>query len=154
MAITEQGIIELAAIAARARTTEPQLFISEAQDGFWEGLSLSISVKTQSSGPPRCESNFSFSFVLALLARLEACKGKHYEASFIKRGRASLKANIDRKYDRLDVVMRENFVSDAGETPVETLGDLAVYALKGLIFFSEMHPEQFAKWVDYIRSLS
>lgn len=102
------------------------------------------------------ETNYTFGVICGLLAKLEAVKGKHYGASFMRRGElAGVKANVDRKFDRLEVLLdrSEGEEAEKGENVTQNLGDLAVYVMKWLALRAEVAPEEFADWMEEIRKL-
>ena len=100
------------------------------------------------------EMNYTFGVLCGVLAKLEAVKGKHYAASWMRRGElAGAKANLDRKFDRLEVLMGHDEEAAEGENITQTLGDLAVYALKWISLRAEIAPKEVADWMEEIRRL-
>jgi hypothetical protein len=126
----------------------------DAASAFQKGLTLGLAPNFNEVNlfeKIQSETNYGFSFVCGLLAALEAKKGKHYAASWMRRGEAGALANMQRKFDRLEVLTGQQ--SREGETLSEQLGDLAVYAIKWTVLRNEISPEEFRKWVDEIAKL-
>ena len=93
------------------------------------------------------ETNDGFALVCALIGRVERVKGKGYRASFMKRGESEIKANLDRKYDRLD-----NWEKLSPEDLLDTLGDLAVYAVKWVQYALDRLPPEAAQ--RYVKAIA
>ena len=143
--------------AASRKTTQSELRI-DCLGGFEMGMGLVHSQVpefarsiTRNLHP---EMNYSFGVIAGVLAKLEAVKGKHYAASWMKRGElVGAKANLDRKFDRLEVLMGHDEEAAKGENITQTLGDLAVYTMKWLTLRAEIAPKEVADWMEEIRRL-
>jgi hypothetical protein len=137
---------------ALERLVEGGDFLDQCMKGFEHGLLASQNEMLESDFVNiKSESNYGFGYVLGVLAGLEAVKGKHYAASWQKRGELlGALPNVQRKHDRLETVMSNPPVSLAGESITETLGDLAVYAAKWAVLRAELTPEEFKKWIKGI----
>jgi hypothetical protein len=140
---------------ALVRYTEANALMDECVAGFRAGLLYAtvdpLTPVQMRSVHLQTENNFSFAFICGILARLEAVKGKGYQASWQRRGEVDgVMVNMDRKYDRLDAVVRRN---STGETTSQVLGDLAVYAIKFLTLRAEINSEELFNWIEEVRNL-
>lgn len=99
----------------------------------------------------KVETNEGFAIICGILARLEAVKGKSYQASWMKRGEESVFHNMARKFEIIEARMHG---SKVGEGLLTNLGDLAVYCIKEIQRQSELYPEEFKKWIEEVRSLA
>lgn len=140
---------------ALARHIERIEFVQEAHPSFMEGLQGAFDriTATDLAADVVTETNQGFAIVCGLLARIEAVKGKHYAASWEKRGESGVFANVARKFDRLDNLLGHEEGDDGGENVTQTLGDLAVYSLKWLCRRAMTHPLEFEKWIKEIQAL-
>ena len=160
----ERELYFLARDRALERHTETMSLIRECREGFEAGISAAargigddelarlVELKIKS------ETNFTFPFICGFLSRLEAIKGKHYAASWQKRGeKEGALPNVQRKVDRLDVIAGQATEAgkplDAGETSSQTLGDAAVYSIKWLALRAEIEPTEFLAWLMEVRDL-
>lgn len=135
---------------------------TEEFDGIRNGFEDGISAVTHRGGIDRrrwlevivsrikSESNYGFAFVCGMLCKLEAVKGKHYQASWQKHGETNAFANMSRKTDRLEAIMSGQ---QGGENLSQTLGDAAVYAIKWIVLRNEINPEEFLGLLTEILSL-
>lgn len=154
--------------AARDRALERHVesanLISEAEQGFSLGLRWATIGPTGPSFAEveldwikekiKSENNFAFGFVCGVLSRLEAVKGKHYAGSWQKRGEDGILRNLERKVDRLDILVNEEVAdSTAGENLTQSLGDAAVYSMKWITLRAEIDPQEFINWVEEVRKL-
>lgn len=148
-----------AKLKAVSRTTKGNELSEDCLAGFRMGMGLVHSQVpefarsvTRNLHP---EMNYTFGVLCGVLAKLEAVKGKHYQASWMKRGElAGAKANLDRKFDRLEALMSQADEGvSKGENITQTLGDLAVYALKWISLRSEIAPKEVSDWMEEIRKL-
>lgn len=131
-------------------------FNDQAVAAFKAGLGVAEGTPILGNQGLEVETNFSFAFVCGLLCRLEAVKGKSYLASWMKRGYYGIKANLDRKWDRLEVIFEEiedEGIAIAGEGLVTQCADLSVYALKLITLRAQQQPTEFQKWIDEIVSI-
>ena len=156
----EQKLYFEARNRAMERVVEDIALTTKSSEYFRHGLGMTsglhpvwgendpISFMTQNS---KVETNEGFAIVCGILARLEAVKGKSYQASWMKRGDESVFANMARKFEILDAKMHG---LDLGETRTTNLADLAVYCIKEIQRQSELNPEEFKKWLEEVRSLA
>lgn len=143
---------------ALTRAIDNEEFRLEAADAFQAGIRvvqdkhitdeelLRIVMKLKS------ESNYAFSFLCGAIARLEAVKGRHYAASWQKRGMMSAFMNFQRKYDRIDNIINLNS-EDGGENLTSQLADQAVYSLKMMTFLAETKNVEVVSWLKEIITL-
>jgi hypothetical protein len=152
----EKGIYEASREAAIRRPTDGDELVQAAEIGFRNAISMvsspdSLVAQFYLPVNGNCESASLFAAMCAFLTKLEAFKGKHYQASWCRRGWPGIFANIARKFDRIDAVAGGD--SEAEETLTETLGDLAVYAIKALSWQAAVAPMEFDAWLKNIQSL-
>lgn len=155
----EKQLYELAHERALARKTERENLIPELVEAFQAGISMACGSRSDEhlrmtvNGWIKSETNYAFAFICGFLCKLEALKGKHYAASWQKRGeRDGALVNLQRKIDRLEVVVSGGGTGD-GETPTQTLGDSAVYSTKWIVLRAELDPEEVFNWFKEVRNL-
>lgn len=148
---------------ALERHVEGVEFHREMIDGFATGLEATDPKNPANSDPKygldltaiigkiKSETNFGFAFMMGVLCRLEAAKGKQYSASWQKQGEESAFYNLSRKYDRLEALHSSK--AEGGDNHADTLADMAVYAAKWNILRCEIDPAEFEKWILYVRGL-
>jgi len=114
----------------------------EVLSAFRDGLHVAEGIMDPAECLAKClpETNYGFAFMCGVLSRLEALKGQHYGASWMKRGEIGIHANVARKFDRLEELMQG--VGEEGETVGVNCGDMAVYALKWMTFRAEFQPAE------------
>jgi hypothetical protein len=149
--------------AARDRAIERKAqgmtLYMEACEGFQSGLNMTDPMTADPHALSdyidrvKSESNFGFGFICGVLCRLEAAKGKQYQASWQRQGEESAFYNTGRKFDRLEALRSPTSEIQKGDNYADTLGDLAVYASKWNLLRAELHPKEFEKWILYVRGL-
>ena len=97
------------------------------------------------------QSCYGFLNTAMLMHILQLTKGLKYRNSWQRRGDMGVLHNVFRKIDRI-----ENLVEDeirhggqavpSSESMVETVADLAVYAVKWLDWFCQTRPSEFYAW--------
>lgn len=114
----------------------------EVLGAFRDGLQVTEGLLDPAECLAKClpETNYGFALLCGLLSRLEALKGQHYGASWMKRGELGIHANVARKFDRLEELMQD--VGEEGESIGVTSGDLAVYAIKWMTYRAEFIPAE------------
>jgi hypothetical protein len=135
---------------ALERVVSGKDFLSDVERGIAHGI-RAADILEIGDAPLAPETNYGFAFVCGVLAKLEAVKGKSYEASWMKRGDESIFANIQRKYDILDARFHGNNV---GESRVTNLADLAVYCVKEICRQAQLNPDEVKSWLEEVRKLS
>lgn len=78
---------------------------------------------------------------------------KTYNLSFAKRGETGVWMNLMRKTDRLDGLCAKVFSGEQGNngvTLVDTLVDIAVYAMKWLAVIKQIRPEDMEMWIGEV----
>jgi hypothetical protein len=140
------------------RMVEGREFRSECLSAFLNGLETAEGYTSGTSSPlekvlsdTSVETNIGFCIVAGMLTKLEAVKGKGYQASWMRRGNESVLHNIQRKYDLIEARLSGNHT---GESLVTNLADLAVYCIKEMTRQAELDLEGFRKWVEEVRSLA
>lgn len=136
------------------RFVEGSRFREESQTGFSIGVAYAdyptppTDVNTNDIILP--EDNRAFAFICGVLAKLEAVKGKSYQASWMKRGDESVFACLARKFEIIDAKMHGN---DLGESRTTNLADLVVYGIKEMARQAKLNPREFEAWVNEVRNL-
>jgi len=90
----------------------------------------------------------NFRQVSTVLAELQDKKDKVYGGSWQKYGeKSSIFPNLARKFDRLEnIIVNE---ADAGdESMVDTIADLATYALLWMTYIMHNQPEKYEEWCE------
>jgi hypothetical protein len=83
----------------------------------------------------------------ALLPFHEA-RERTYNLSFAKRGEVMVWGNLGRKYDRIDGLISKVLIDgQEGTTLIDTLVDLAIYALKWVAVIKVIRPADLEEWV-------
>lgn len=140
---------------AIARMVEGEEFRAESTHAFRGGI---LTVERTPEELPQNElleqvapeSNIGFAFICGILAKVEAVKGKSYQASWMKRGDESVFACLARKFEIIDAKMHGN---DLGESRTTNLADLVVYGIKEIARQATLHPEEFKAWIEEVRNL-
>jgi len=137
---------------AITRTTDGLEFDGDCVAGFKEGLRLA----TNDPSYFLPETNDGFSRICGLITVIQAKKGKAYAASWQKRGMEGAFSNLQRKYDRIDVLVNSNTDHPPykkTESLISQLADTAVYAILMLSLQAQLHPEELEKWLNEVHSL-
>jgi hypothetical protein len=135
---------------ALERLVEGREFEAEVIQALKQGLVVAED-NTSVIPPVLTETNHGFAFILGVLTRLEAKKGRSYGASWIKRGeRDGALANVSRKHDRIAEIVTQD---SPGESLTTTLADCAVYCIKWAARRAETHPEEFLDWLKEVQNL-
>ena len=98
------------------------------------------------------ESNEGFAILCAMLAKVEAVKGKGYLANWQENGLKSALDNMRRKFGRVKTII-EHDSDSGGESLTENVADLAVYSIKTLSYLNELNPKEVLQWAEGIRNL-
>lgn len=93
---------------------------------------------------PKQLNNSLFSEILAILSTLHYKKTLVYKDSWKKHGEVlGVFANISRKYDRIESLLVDKVRATNDESIVDTIADLAVYAVKYLTYLAEHYSPLF-----------
>ena len=163
---TTSVLYEDAKQRALARDAKGKEFLAQSMEGFaagvmvadfknrewWSEEGYDPDYLDELRGRIQTETNYAFCFVLGVLAKLEAVKGKAHLASWQKRGEPEVLASIQRKFDRLDAIIS---LGETGgdETLTQNLAALSVYALKMVTLRAETTPDEFKSWVQEVQGL-
>lgn len=91
--------------------------------------------------------NVLFAFVFWFLAEIQYYKEGTYRDAWSKRKEIGVFFQAARKFDRLENMMLNGAKDEVGESLVDTVADLANYAILWLTFILRERPEDFSKWV-------
>ena len=86
--------------------------------------------------------------LMVLACNLHEAKENVYKLSFCRRGIVGIWMNVSRKYDRIDAMASEENYRDF--TFIDTLFDVAVYALKFVAILRKLYPAAFDKWLKNV----
>lgn len=100
-----------------------------------------------------------FSTITTLLNQLQHYKGKRYGNAWCRHGEfISIFSNLDRKFDRLTNIILQAIHENAPipepeseETIMETVGDLATYAILWMTFIKQNRPKEYEAWESRIK---
>ena len=84
------------------------------------------------------------------LAMLQHAKGVHYKNSYSKHGLMSIFFNLSRKYDRWENQLFHGTGDAPSESVLDTLADLAVYAVKQFAWVAARQPQAYLKWLESV----
>lgn len=87
--------------------------------------------------------------VLAPLLHMQYRKEGTYGDSWAKRGEIGVFFNISRKFDRLEHIVLNGARDEVGESDIDTVADLANYALLWLTYIARERPDQFKDWLAH-----
>ena len=85
---------------------------------------------------------------LMLIAhKLHKAKEAIYHKSFARRGLVGIWHNVARKYDAIDNLGRQDYY---GITMIDSLFDVALYALKLIDAIRKLNPKVYDEWLDKV----
>lgn len=104
------------------------------------------------------EKDRDFVTITNLLNDLQLYKGRRYGNAWCRHGEfISIFSNLDRKFDRLTNIILQAINEktpipepDSEETIMETVADLATYAILWMTFIKKHRPEEFEAWQQRI----
>lgn len=98
------------------------------------------------TGAPRRD-NALLHATLAPLLSLQYSKEGTYGDSWAKRGELGIFFNIGRKFDRLENIILNGARDEVGESEIDTIADMANYALLWLTHIMREHPDRYNAWL-------